>query len=185
MVQVPHEVQAEMGSRFVAGDEDAKEVVYAAHGALIYSYCRRMLDHGRAADVAQEVFVTAWRSRERYRPEAGSLAGWLMRLASLKVIDSLRVDGRVPSPRAQKLGEQHGRTVEEDATRIAERMLLARAIADLPERARETVNLAFFEDLTHVQIAKRRALPLSSVENDFRQSIDHMNSQLGGFNNGQ
>ena len=72
----------------------AIEEVYAEHGALVHSFCRRSLDAGRAADATQDVFLAAWRSRDRYRPDAGTLAGWLLGIARFKVIDILRAEGR-------------------------------------------------------------------------------------------
>ena len=70
--------------------------MYAEHGALVHSFCRRSLDPARAADATQDVFLAAWRSRDRYRPDAGTLAGWLVGIARFKVIDILRADGRQP-----------------------------------------------------------------------------------------
>ena len=93
-----------LAHRFAAGDPGAIEEVYAEHRALVHSFCRRSLDAGRAADATQDVFLAAWRSRDRYRPDAGTLAGWLLGIARFKVIDVLRAEGRhadwtPPAPR--------------------------------------------------------------------------------------
>lgn len=171
--------------RFAAGDAGALEAVYAEHGALVYSFCRRSLDPARAADATQDVFLAAWRSRERYRPEAGTLAGWLLGIARFKVIDILRADGRQPSLVAdpQVTGEQvFDRSVDEAAvTDIAERMLVAEALDALSDRAREMVRLSFFEDLTHAQIAERTAVPLGTVKSDIRRGLEQMRRHLGGL----
>ncbi len=89
----------EVARGLVAGDESALRTAYDLHGQLVFSFCRRSLSPERAADATQEVFLAAWRSRERYRAEAGSLAGWLLGIARYKVIDVMRSDGRAPIPR--------------------------------------------------------------------------------------
>ena len=173
--------------RFAAGDPSALEAMYAEHGALVHSFCRRSLDPARAADATQDVFLAAWRSRERYRPEAGTLTGWLVGIARFKVIDILRADGRQPTlladPQAAAGGEQvFDRSVDEAAvTDIAERMLVAEALDELSDRAREMVRLSFFEDLTHAQIAERTEVPLGTVKSDIRRGLEQMRRHLGGL----
>jgi RNA polymerase sigma-70 factor (ECF subfamily) len=165
----------------VAGDESALKDAYDLHGQLVFSFCRRSLTPERAADATQEVFLAAWRSRERYRPEAGSLAGWLLGIARYKVIDVMRSDGRAPIPRDMSGADEVASTAEESVVAAAERMLMAEAIATLPERAQEMVRLAFFEDLTHAQISERCAVPLGTVKSDIRRSLGRLRRHLEGF----
>lgn len=178
------EALSTLSLRFAAGDPAALEAMYAEHGALVHSFCRRSLDPARAADATQDVFLAAWRSRDRYRPEAGSLTGWLLGIARFKVIDILRADGRQPTLVADPQGGEQvfDRTVDEAAvTGIAERMLVAEALDGLSERAREMVRLSFFEDLTHAQIAERTDVPLGTVKSDIRRGLEQMRRHLGGL----
>ncbi len=173
-----------LAHRFAAGLPGAVEAVYAEHGALVHSFCRRSLDPARAADATQDVFLAAWRSRDRYRPEAGTLGGWLLGIARFKVIDILRADGRQPILVDEGAGgvAPFDRAVEaRDVTAICERMLVAEALAGLSDRAREMVRLAFFEDLTHAEIAERTGVPLGTVKSDIRRGLEQMRRQLGGF----
>jgi len=173
-----------LAHRFAAGEPGAVEAVYAEHGALVHSFCRRSLDPARAADATQDVFLAAWRSRERYRPEAGTLGGWLLGIARFKVIDILRADGRQPTLVDEDAGgvAPFDRAVEaRDVAAIGERMLVAEALAGLSDRAREMVRLAFFEDLTHAEIAERTGVPLGTVKSDIRRGLEQMRRQLGGF----
>ena len=167
---------------FVAGDDAALKAIYDEHGSLVYSFCRRSLGPERAADATQEVFIAAWKSRSRYRPEAGTMAGWLLGIARYKVIDVLRADGRAPLPRDPHSGSDPVDDTDEGAvTRTAEQMLLVDALAHLPERAQEMVRLAFFEDLTQTQISERCGVPLGTVKSDIRRSLLKLRRHLEGF----
>jgi len=171
----------DVARRLVAGDQAALKDAYDAHGRVVFSFCRRSLSPERAADATQEVFLAAWRSRERYRPEAGTLAGWLLGIARYKVIDVMRSDGKAPLPRDMSGSDEIASNAEESVVAAAERMLMAEAIATLPERAREMVRLAFFEDLTHTQISERCDVPLGTVKSDIRRSLGRLRQHLEGF----
>jgi RNA polymerase sigma-70 factor (ECF subfamily) len=169
-----------MVTGFVAGDERALKLVYDAHSRLVHSYCRRVVGADLAADVTQEVFLAAWRSRDRYRPDQGSLAGWLMGIARFKAIDATRARARRPDPvDDQSSPEQQAPPGELDD--LALRMLLADALQHLPERARQMVELAFFEDLTHTEIAERTDQPLGTVKSDIRRGLERLRRHLEGF----
>ena len=98
-VSLREDADETLEARFCSGDESAMEAVYRQHGSLVYSLCRRTLGPERAADTTQEVFFAAWKSRERYDPESGSLAGWLVGIARFKIIDLYRVERRTRRPR--------------------------------------------------------------------------------------
>lgn len=174
------ETDADVLAAFAAGDERALKHVYDHHSRLVHSYCRRVVGADLAADVTQEVFLAAWRSRDRYRTEQGSLAGWLMGIARFKAIDATRARARRPDP--VDGGSLPEASVEAGALEdLALRMLLAEALQQLPERARRMVELAFFEDLTHTEIAERTGQPLGTVKSDIRRGLERLRRHLEGF----
>ncbi len=177
----PELVDDPLVSGFVRGDERALRAVYDEHGRLVFSFCRRSLGPERAADATQEVFLAAWRSRERYRPTSGTLPGWLLGIARFKVIDILRSDGRAPLPRDVSEGLEPSESDEAMVNRTAEQMLLAEAISQLPDRAQRMVKLAFFEDLTQTQISERCDVPLGTVKSDIRRSLEKLRRHMEGF----
>ena len=164
---------------FSQGDEHALKAAYDAHGSLIYTYCKRSLGAEVAKDVTQEVFIAAWRARERFDSERGSLAGWLMGIAKNKVIDQLRHAGRRVSTVGGTDMVEFAATTEHVGA-LADRLLVNDAIASLPERARNVVELAFLEDLTHAQIAERTDLPLGTIKSDIRRGLARMRRHLEG-----
>lgn len=177
----PDVIEDPLARAFVSGDERALRSMYDEHGRLVFSFCRRSLGPERAADATQEVFLAAWRSRERYRPASGTLPGWLIGIARFKVIDILRSDGRAPLPRDISEGNEPWESDESMVNRTAEQMLLAEAISQLPERAQRMVKLAFFEDLTQTQISERCDVPLGTVKSDIRRSLEKLRRHMEGF----
>lgn len=164
---------------FERGDETALKAAYDEHGSLIYTYCKRSLGPELAKDVTQEVFLAAWRARERFDSQQGSLAGWLMGIAKNKVIDQIRLAGRrVSTVGGTDMVEISATT--EHVSALADRLLVSEAINSLPERSRKVLELAFFEDLTHAQIAERTDLPLGTIKSDIRRGLARMRRHLEG-----
>jgi RNA polymerase sigma-70 factor (ECF subfamily) len=161
---------------FCQGDELALRAAYDAHGALVYSFCRRTLDEDRAKDVTQEVFVSAWRAHSTYDPAKGRLAGWLIGIAKNRLIDNIRAEGRHASRRAE--AETGDLPVEDEVERVGDRMLVADALQSLPERSRTVIELNYFSGLTHDQIAEHTSLPLGTVKSDIRRGLARIRRHL-------
>ena len=161
---------------FARGDDDALKAAYQHHGSLVYTFCRRTLDEGRAKDVTQEVFISAWRSRTRYEPAKGSLAGWLIAIARNRIIDNVRAEQRHSDRRASGAPDDVG--VDSQVDRIADRLLIAEALRCLTDRARRVVAMHYFDDLTLRQIAERTQQPLGTVKSDLRRGLARIRHQL-------
>ncbi|HXQ61255.1 MAG TPA: sigma-70 family RNA polymerase sigma factor [Acidimicrobiales bacterium] len=74
-----------------AADEEGLRTAFLAHSGELYGYARRSLgDAGAAEEVVQETFIRAWRARERFDPELGSLRTWLFAIERRIVIDQAR-----------------------------------------------------------------------------------------------
>jgi RNA polymerase sigma-70 factor (ECF subfamily) len=163
---------AELDGSFRDGSDDVLRRAYDQHGALVYSFCRRAVGADHAKDVTQEVFLTAWRQRERFDPQRGALPGWLIGIARNKVLEFLRRrqlhlidDGHAPSREVVSPDAVDG---------LAQRMAVASALAQLPNRAQMLITLAFTEQLTHPEIADRTGLPLGTVKSDIRRGLQRL-----------
>ncbi|NNC81541.1 MAG: sigma-70 family RNA polymerase sigma factor [Acidimicrobiales bacterium] len=163
---------------FAAGDDAALRAAYDQYGSLVYSICRRSVDEASAADITQEVFLAAWRHRDRYHPDRGSLAPWLTGIARNKVIDHFRAVGR-EDRRVDKVRDNSTLEPVDELNASTSRMLLVDAMEALPERARRIVSLAFFDDMTHVEISAQTGIPLGTVKSDIRRSLDKLRHGLG------
>jgi len=163
--------------RFMAGDELALASIYRRWSALVYSVALRSLgDASEAEDVTQKVFVAAWTSRQNYQPERARLAAWLMGITRNKILDAR--DGRTKESKIQTslVANSDGRPVE--PVDVAERLLLADEIARLDSVPQQVLRLAFYEDLTHAQIAERLQLPPGTVKSHIRRSLLKLRSRL-------
>lgn len=169
----------ELEEAFVSGSESGLSAAYSAHGSLIHTLCARA-HPSAAADLTQEVFLAAWRARERFDPRRGPLPAWLVGIAKNKIIDAHRKSGRqVPVIRDNE-GTVVDRLSDDDAPldQLANRLLITEALATLPDRPRQIVQMAFLEELTHEQIAERTSVPLGTVKSDIRRGLARLRRYL-------
>jgi RNA polymerase sigma-70 factor (ECF subfamily) len=173
----------ELERSFADGGDAAVRAAYDRYGSMVYTFCRRTVGHDDATELAQDVFVAAWRSQQSYDPARGGLGGWLMAIARNKAIDHLRKQGR--RPQIDESADAEGSGAEgDDVDMIANRMLLAEALTELAPRARQVVELAFWHDMTHEQIASKTHLPLGTVKSDVRRSLPLLKQALAGLTSG-
>jgi RNA polymerase sigma-70 factor (ECF subfamily) len=170
-----------LGVAFFRGEAELRDV-YEAHSSLVYSICRKAIGPDAAGEVTQDVFVSAWRGRAQFDPERGTLAAWLVGITKRRIIDHVRREQRHTSRRAdvdtiERVTAAPG-PAEPSVDRIAQRMVLARALSTLPERPRQAVELAYVHGLTHVEIAERTDQPLGTVKSDIRRGLRVLREHL-------
>jgi RNA polymerase sigma-70 factor (ECF subfamily) len=143
---------------------------------------RRTVGPEVAEEVTQDVVVAAWSSRDRYDPGRGSLAGWLIGVARHKVTDALRSQQRVTA-RLERAASVAGGTIATppEVDQLAERLMVADGLATLRPEVREVVELAFYSDLTHEQIAEHTGRPLGTVKSHIRRSLATLRRHLEGL----
>jgi RNA polymerase sigma factor (sigma-70 family) len=180
--------RSDLEQSFADGGDVAVRGAYQRYGSMVYTFCRRTVGHDDAIELAQDVFVAAWRSQRSYDPTRGGLGGWLMAIARNKAIDHLRRQGRRPPIESGTaddvdVADPSGVRID-DVDMLANRILLAEALSELAPRARHVVELAFWHDLTHEQIATKTQLPLGTVKSDVRRSLPLLKRALAGISRG-
>ncbi|MEU1554740.1 sigma-70 family RNA polymerase sigma factor [Streptomyces scabiei] len=173
----------ELARGLVAGDDDCLAAAYHRWSALVHALAQRSLgDSGEAEDVTQQVFLGVWRGRHGYRSERGAMGAWIVGIARRRIADALsartrRADLVTSAGAALMLVGGHDRAVPEA---VLDRMLIRAELAGLPAPQRLVLHLAFYEDLTQLQIAERTGLPLGTVKSHTRRGLRRLQSRLGG-----
>jgi len=162
---------------FVSGDEAALAKIYRRWSPLVYSVALRSLgETTEAEDVTQKVFVAAWSSRENYRPERAKISTWLMGIARNKIFDAH--NSRTKEYRIRSELVAKAKPVDIDPVDVAERLLMAQEISRLDAVPQQVLRMAFYEDLTHAQIAERMKLPPGTVKSHIRRSLLKLRSRM-------
>lgn len=163
--------EEEVARALVRGEEWALAELFERWGALVHTLSARVLgDRQDAEDATQQVFLAAWRGRDTYRPERGTLPGWLVGITRKVAADALAARARCREPAAA------GSTFPPAAAgphpdEVLDRILVARALAELSAPQRRVLFLAFYEDLTHAETARRTGLPLGTVKAHARRGL--------------
>jgi RNA polymerase sigma factor (sigma-70 family) len=164
---------------FVVGDENALADVYRRWSPLVYTLAVRSLgDVGDAEDVTQKTFVAAWTGRTSFDPSRAALSAWLVGITKNKIADTHEARARI-----RRLQEQLAATASPGdwvtaGADLADTLLVADEIARLEPDAKAVMRLAFYDELTHNEIATRLDLPLGTVKSHIRRSLQRMRTRL-------
>jgi RNA polymerase sigma-70 factor (ECF subfamily) len=172
----------EVGRRFAAGDEQALALAYQRWAGQVHGMAVRAFGQGPdAEDVTQQTFISAWTGRAGYRPDQGPLPAWLVGVCRHKIADTwARRDRQRREAEAAVSEAQAGispETTDVD-TVIADRLLVLDELDRLGQPQRGIIELAFFEDLTHAQIADRTGIPLGTVKSHIRRTLERLRTRL-------
>jgi len=174
-----------LAAAFAEGSDAGLRGAFDRWGPLVHGLAARALgDAAEAEDVTQQVFVAAWQGRDRYRPDDGPLGAWLVGITRHKLADAHAARGR-----RRRVVERSARVAPREAgpgaadgpvEDLLDRVVVAEHVAALGEPSRQIVRLAFFADLTHVQIAEQLRMPLGTVKSHIRRALHRMREQMEG-----
>jgi RNA polymerase sigma-70 factor, ECF subfamily len=165
--------------RIADGDETALAAVYDRYAGLVYAVALRVL---RSADLAEEVsqdiFYQLWRTAPAFDPARGSLSGWLLVCARNRAISRLR--GRTVET-ATAFREQMAVptvNIEDDLAQAQQISRVRAALEKLQPAQRQALELAYFEGMTHTEIARRTGEPLGTVKTRLRAAVEFLKRAL-------
>lgn len=172
----------EMLAQAAAGDQRAFSALYDRLSGPLYSLAIRMLgDAAEAQDALQDVFVLIWRRAASYDVDRSSVFSWAMLITRSRVIDRLRARGRrlrvvVPAgeqdeAEAMTVNASTAESAADTADRNEEAVRVRSVLNKLPAEQREAIELAFFNDLSHHEIAARLGQPLGTVKARIRRGL--------------
>lgn len=152
------------------GNDAAMASLFDRYSKIVYSVALRVLrDPSLAEDVLQEVFMQIWRNPESFTATRGSLGGWLAVVSRNRSIDVLRRKRPTESVDEIALASPYNLADEGERNIMMDR---ARgAIQVLPVEQRKTLEMAFFDGLTHSEIAEMTGDPLGTVKTRIRSAL--------------
>lgn len=172
----------DLALRFGAGERDSLREAFDRYAPAVAALARSVLgDASDVDDVVQATFVSAWRGRHTYRPDRAGLLTWLLGITRRRCLDLLRSRSR------------YRRDVESAATAAvpvnptagsdtpdgtADRLLVAEEMQRLTPEQRHVLLLAFYADLTHIEIAERTGLPVGTVKSHIRRGLLRLRDAL-------
>jgi RNA polymerase sigma-70 factor (ECF subfamily) len=161
------------------GDREAFDRLVERYQRNVYRLCYRYVGHHEDAnDLAQEVFLRAWRSMGRFRGDS-AFSTWLYRIAVNACLNHRAVrrpptqdlPDTLPDPARGALSRAED---EDEARRVRG------AIAQLPERQRATLILKLYHDLSHEEVAQALGSSVGTVKSNLFHALGNMRRLLGG-----
>lgn len=171
----------ELVARTLGGEAAAFDVIVERHRRTVYQVCYRFVRHHEdASDLAQEVFVRAWRGLSRFKGDA-AFSTWLYRIAVNACLNKVSAKGLPAEPlgdsdrfedaRAERPGAELLRAERAEAVR--------RAIGALPNKQRATLVLRMYHELSHQQIADILGSSVGAVKANFFHALGNLKKILG------
>lgn len=164
-------------------DREAFKVLFAYFAPRLKTWLSNLgMPAERAEDLAQDTLVTVWQKAHLYRPEKAAVSTWIFQIARNKFIDQRRKH-KYPEVEVEHYVNELVAADETDAPLRQERISkgVSRALARLNPAQREVVELSFYEELSHSQIARRLQLPLGTVKSRIRIAFELLRKELGEY----
>ncbi len=156
-----------------SGDELAMGALYDRYSGIVYSVGLRVLgDTGAAEDILQDVFMQLWRNPDIFDPKRGSLGPWLAVITRNRAIDLVRkrhpetdITDVVVSVHPDMIGSaDRGRAIEK----------VRGALNSMPPAQRNVLEMAYFDGLTHTEIAAKTGEPLGTIKTRIRAGLSSL-----------
>lgn len=160
-----------LADEFVAGDERALGEAYVRWSPLVFRLALRSLgDRTDAEDVTQQVFISAWRGRHGFDRSRSTLSAWLVGITRHRIADAHEARARAHRLEESLISEAStaSNVVDDD---FAERVMVAEELERLEPVPRRVMQLAFYDQLSHSQIAESLGVPIGTVKSHVRRSL--------------
>lgn len=155
-------------------EERALAALYDRYGGAVYNLALRITrGTGTAEEISLDSFLQVWRQADRFNAQQGTLQSWLFTIARTRAIDRVRAAGATKRTRVDDdpVAVTHAAQPDEMAELAERRQLVRQAMAALSAPQRAALELAFYEGLSHSEIAARLGEPLGTVKTRIRQAM--------------
>jgi RNA polymerase sigma-70 factor (ECF subfamily) len=153
-----------------SGDQTAMAALYDRYSSIVYSVALRVLgDTGAAEDILQDVFMQLWRNPNAFDSNRGSLGAWLAVITRNRAIDALRKRRPENDIEDVVISVETDLASEADRSRAAEKV--RGLLGSMPAAQRSALEMAYFEGLTHTEIAAKTGEPLGTIKTRIRAGL--------------
>ena len=172
---------AELVHAIARGDEAAFASLFDRYNSTLLGFLIRILDSkAEAEDVLQEVFVQVWQHAPRYDETRGRVFTWMVTIARSRALDRLRALGSRESTATKSANEmmKDFSSVLDEAIKSEQYETVRRALDEIPEAQKHVLLLAYFEGLSHQEIADRSGIPLGTAKTRIRDGLKKLRGLL-------
>jgi RNA polymerase sigma-70 factor, ECF subfamily len=153
-----------------SGDQGAMAALYDRYSSIVYAVALRVLqDTGAAEDVLQDIFMQLWRKPGAFDASRGNMAAWLAVITRNRAIDALR--RRRPQDDIENVIVSVEPDLASETERVRAMDKVRGALQDMPPAQRSALEMAYFEGLTHSEIAEKTGEPLGTIKTRIRTGL--------------
>ena len=168
--------EAGLVRRLIEQDQTALSELYQQFGGLVYSIALRVVQNSSLAEeVTQDTFLKVWHQPTTWDPNRGKFVSWLLTITRYTAIDRLRMEQRRPLQNAVELDDlrigKHGLM---DDPAWQDGRLLRSLLERLPEEQIQVIELAYFQGMSHSEMAEYLHLPLGTVKTRVRLGLQKL-----------
>jgi RNA polymerase sigma-70 factor, ECF subfamily len=174
----------ELMAQLASGRQEALGPLYTRYAARIFGLAAQSLEQTAAEEIVQDVFLAVWRSAGTFLPARGAFRPWVFQIAHRRILNELRRRSRQPQLEPDPEGERLSALAdpaagpEESAAHAEDYARLRSALQGLTDAQRQAVGLAFFEELSHPEVATRLGLPLGTAKTRIRTGLRRLRASL-------
>lgn len=164
-------------ARLRAGDQQAMAELYDRYSPVVYSVALRVLqDTAAAEDVLQDIFLQLWRNPDSFDASRGCLGAWLAVIARHRAIDRLRK--RRPETDIDDCVLSSGPDVRNETERTLVIEKVRGVLDQMPREQRTALEMAFFQGMTHTEIAEKTGEPLGTIKTRIRSGLQQLRKKF-------
>lgn len=164
-------------ARVRAGDQQALSELYDRYSKVVYGVALRILhDTGAAEDLLQDIFLQLWRKPDAFDSSRGSLAAWLAVIARHRSIDRLRQ--RRPETNIEDCVIVTATDLRDETERSLVIEKVRVVMNEMGPDQRTAMEMAFFEGLTHTEIAEKTGEPLGTIKTRIRSGLQMLRARF-------
>jgi len=161
-------------------EQAALAELYDRYGRAAYGLALRVLrDQALAEDAVQDAFLSVWRTAPRFVPERGAASTWILTLVHRRAVDVVRREQRRRADPLDRVPEQGGGAVDEEAWVRLQRERVQTALNQLPDQQREALELAYYGGFTQSELAERLGQPIGTIKSRMFTGLARLRELLG------